>query len=73
MMDKGEEKCAQIQLDVSHHVPGLLPASKCIGFSRLLLLWRVQSSMGFGGITFFCLTLYDHMGPVHLCKSTSFH
>lgn len=72
MMGKGEEKCTQIELDVSHHVPGQPPASKYIGFSRLLLLWRVRSSMGFGGLTFLSFTLDDQMGLVHLCKCTSF-
>lgn len=52
MTDKGGEKYTQIQFDVSHHVPGLPPASKYVGFSRLVSRWRVQSSLGFGGITF---------------------
>lgn len=41
MTDKGGVKYTQIQFDVPHHVPGLPPASKRVGFSRLLLPWRV--------------------------------
>lgn len=49
------------------------PSANVFALADLFYFGGVQSSMRFGGITFFSLTLEDHMGLVHLHKYISFN